>query len=184
MRLPIFLAIGILLITVQTSIFQALPEWIGMPDLLFILLVFSAIYLKLSQGIVLCLVLGTAMEVFSGYFLGLYVLSYSLVFFLIRAVSAILAIKEASQQPAITALAYLVAHGLLYLFSSMLAEEDLSPWSWGGILKRVLIITILTIPFNRIFHLVMQQCDKKYERRSFFMKRRGKNNRYRPKKAQ
>jgi hypothetical protein len=45
----------------------------------------------------------------------------------------------------------------------------------------VLIITVLTIPFNRIFHVVMQQCDKKYEKRSFFRKRYGKNNRYRPK---
>jgi rod shape-determining protein MreD len=169
------------LLAVQTSIFNGLPEWIGVPDLLFILIVFSAIYLQAIEGVILCLVLGTAIEVFSGYYLGFYVLSYILVFFLIRSVSAVLAIKEPSQQPAVAALAYLLANGLVYVFSAMLAEESLSPWSWGVMLQRVLIITVLTIPFNRIFHVVMQQCDKKYEKRSFFRKRYGKNNRYRPK---
>lgn len=183
MRIAVFLLIGLFLLTVQTSLFQGLPEWIGTPDLLFILVVFAAIYLDITQGAILCLVLGTAMEVFSGYFLGLYVLSYFIIFFLIRAVSSILSIKEPSQQPAITALAYLLANGLVYVFSLMLVEEDLSPWSWGGILQRVLIITILTIPFNRIFQLVMHQCDTKHEKRSFFVKKYGKNNRYRPKKA-
>lgn len=180
MRIPVFLVIGMILVAVQTSIFQGLPEWVGVPDLLFILIVFSAIYMEVTQGAVLCLVLGTAMDVFSGYYLGLFVLAYFIVFFLIRAISARLAIKESSQQPAITALAYLLAYGQVYVFSAMLAEEDLSPWSWGEVLQRVLIITILTIPFNRIFRLVLDQCDKKHEKRSFFKNKYRKGNRYRP----
>jgi rod shape-determining protein MreD len=183
MRITVFSLIGLLFIIIQTSLFQGLPEWMGMPDLLFILIVFAAIHLRIVEGVILCFVLGTAMEVFSGYFLGLYILSYCLTLLLIRAVSSRLIIKEVVQQPAITALAYLLSSGLVYVFSSMLAEGELSPWGWGRILQRVLIVTILAIPFNRIFHLVMKQCEKKYEKRSFFTKKYGTDNRYRPDKS-
>lgn len=183
MRIFAFTFIGLLLITFQTSVLSVLPYWLGFPDLLFILIVFAAINFEVFQGIIICLILGTVMEVFSGYFLGLYVVAYTTVFFVIRGVSAGLAIDESSQQPAITALAYLLACGIVYFFSFMLAEEGPSPWYWGEILRQVLIITILTIPFNSLYQMVLKQCDRKYERRSFFKKRFTKGNRYRPKRS-
>jgi rod shape-determining protein MreD len=182
MRIAAFIILGMVLITMQTSLLQVLPEWLGLPDLIFLLIIFAAIYFEILQGVVLCLVLGTFMEVFSGYFLGLYVISYLLVFALVRSVSTGLAIKDQSQQPAIAAVTYVLAGGFTYIFTSMLADESLSPWSWGEVLRRVLIITILTIPFNCVFRQVMKLCDKKYERKSFFSPNKFyKGNRYRPK---
>jgi rod shape-determining protein MreD len=182
MRILAFTILGMVLITMQTSLLQVLPEWLGLPDLLFLLIVFAAIYFEVFQGVLLCLVLGTFMEVFSGYFLGLYVISYLLVFGLVRSASTGLAIKDQSQQPAIAAVSYLLSGGLTYVFTSMLADESLSPWSWGEVLRQVLIITILAIPFNCLFHKVMVVCDKKHERKSFFSRNKfNEGNRYRPK---
>jgi len=151
MRFIIFLLLGLLFITLQTTLFQALPKWVGLPDLLFLLIVFIAIHFSAAKGALLTIIFGTVMEVFSGYFLGIYVIAYILVFFLIKALSIGLAIDEANHQPPIVALGYLMANGIIYTCTAMLAEDSLVPWSWGEILQRLLIITILVVPMNVFF---------------------------------
>ncbi|HFQ81096.1 MAG TPA: hypothetical protein ENK33_06965 [Desulfobacterales bacterium] len=154
MRFILFLSLGCLFIGLQTTIFQALPKWIGVPDLLFLLIIFIALRASIAQGVLLMMIWGTIMGVLSGYFSGLYTIAYLLIFVIVKALSMGLSIDEINHQPPIVALSYLLANGIIYIFSSMLASSSLTPWLWGEILQRLLIITILVIPAHKVFSLL------------------------------
>lgn len=173
MRIFLFLLLGILFVALQTTVFQAFPEWVGVPDLLFLLIVFLALHGKTETGALLTILFGVAIEVFSGYFLGLYVVAYLLVFLIIRWLSARLSLNELNHQPPLAALAYLFVNAFVYLSSLMLADESPRPWSWGAILQRVLIVTILSIPASRCLFSVTEWCDRHRKHRSLFRQKKG-----------
>jgi hypothetical protein len=87
--------------------------------------------------------------------------------------SARFALIELNHQPPLIALAYLAANAFVYISSLMLAEERPTPWGWGSILQRVLIVTILAIPMGRWFSSLMTWCDKRRRRRSLFRQKKG-----------
>jgi len=173
MRVFIFFLLGILFISLQTTLFQAFPEWVGVPDLLFLLILFLALYFRPWPGAVLTLLLGVGMEVFSGHFLGLYVMAYLMIFFVAKGLAGHFALDALNHQPPLVALSYLFVNAFIYLSSLMLADTPLSPWGWGIMLQRTLIITILVIPVNRCLFLVMSRCDKRPKKRSFFGQKKG-----------
>ncbi len=179
MRFLIFFLLGILFLALQTTVFQALPEWIGVPDLLFLLIVFLALNCKPGTGAMLTVIFAIGLEVFSGYFLGLYAMAYLLVFFILKGLAARFTLDEVNHQPPLVALAYLFLNAFVYLTNLMLAEESPNPWVWGGILQRVLIVTILSIPASRCFSSLMSWCDQRTSPRSFFISKKG--NRYKAK---
>ncbi len=179
MRIVAFLLLGLVCIALQTTLFQLLPKWIGMPDLLFLLIIFMSINFKVTPGALLTLTFATLYEVFSGYFLGLYVFAYLFIFFLIKGVAVGLAIDESNHQPPLVAISYLIANGFVYIFSIMLADQG-GPWDWGGVLQRVLIVTVLVVPVNRLLRGVMDFCENKDGRFSFFgLKKENKYNKLR-----
>ena len=149
-----------------------------MPDLLFLQIVFMAIHLRVHQGALLTLIFGVALEVFSGYFLGLYALAYLLVFVIIKGLSSALAIHEANHQPPIVALSYLVANSFIYVCNAMLTSESQGSWEWGGLLQRVLIVIVLVVPVNRLFSAVLDFCDRGIEKKELLFHRKT-GNRYR-----
>ena len=173
MKIILLLLLGVLFLALQTTVFQAFPEWIGVPDLLFLLIVFLALHCKPGTGAVLTLLLSIGVEVSSGYFLGLYAIAYLLVFTIIKWLSGRFALQEVTQQPALAALAYLFVTAFVYLSSLMLADVSYNPWGWGAILQRVLIVTILAIPVNRWLFSISSWCDQGQRRRSFFRPKKG-----------
>ena len=175
MQTLVFLILGTVFIILQTTLFQCLPVWIGIPDLIFLQIVFMAIHLRVYQGAFLTLVFGIVLEVFSGYFLGLYALAYILVFFIIKGLSSGLAIDEANHQSPIVALGYLLANGFVYIFSFMLANVEQSSWDWGGLLQRVLIVIVLVVPANRLFTVIFDLCEGSGENKEMFFYRKTGN---------
>lgn len=173
MRFLLLFFLGIFFIALQTTVLQALPEWIGIPDLLFLLVVFLSLHCRPGIGGLLTLLFAIGMEVFSGHFLGLYAVAYLLVFFIIKGLSARFALSEVDHQPSLVALAYIFVNAFVYLSSLMLAEASPNPWGWGGILQRVLIVTVLAIPLNRWFSSLMSWCDQQRGRRPFFRQKKG-----------
>lgn len=173
MRFFIFFLLGILFLTLQTTVFQAFPEWVGIPDLLFLLIVFLALHCKPWPGAVLTVLFGIGVEVFSGYFLGLYALAYLLVFFMVKGLSGRFALGALNHQPPLVALTFLLANAFVYLSSLMLSEEALKPWGWGAMLQRVLIVTILVVPMNRWFSSILTWCDQRRRTRSLFRQKKG-----------
>lgn len=173
MKITLFFLLGILFLALQTTVFQAFPEWFGMPDLLLLLIIFLSLHFKPGTGAVLTLLFAIGLEVFSGYFLGLYAIAYLLVFFIIKWLSTHFALKDTNQQPTIASLSFLFVSAFVYLSSLMLADASPDPWGWGAILQRVLIVTILSIPANLGFFSIMLWCDRKKSSRSFFRQKRG-----------
>jgi cell shape-determining protein MreD len=179
MKIILFLFLGILFLALQTTVFQAFPEWFGIPDLLLLLIIFLSLHFKPGAGAMLILLFSIGLEVFSGYFLGLYAIAYILVFSAIKWLSVHFALKEINQQPSIAALSLLFVNAFVYLSSLMLADASLNPWGWGAILQRVLIVTILAIPVNRGLLSMAVWCDQKRSDHSFF--RQKKKNQYKAK---
>lgn len=173
MKIILLLFLGVLFLALQTTVLQALPEWIGTPDLFFLLIIFLALHCKTVPGAVLTLLLTIGLEVFSGYFLGLYTIAYLLVFSIIKWLCVRFTLTEVTQQPALVALAYLFVNAFVYLSSLMLADVSPAPWGWGNILQRVLIVTILAIPLNRCLCSLMIWCDQRKRHRTFFHRKKG-----------
>lgn len=173
MRFFLFFLLGILFLSLQTTVLQTLPEWVGVPDLLFLLIVFLALYFKPWSGALLTVIFGIVMEVFSGYFLGLYAMAYLLIFFVVKGLAAHFALDALNHQPPLVALAYLFVNAFVYLSSLMLVDGSLYPWGWGVMLQRALIVTILVIPVNRCLSVISAWCDKSPKKRSLFGQKKG-----------
>ncbi len=181
MRFITFLFLGLFFIGLQTTLLQFLPKWMGIPDLLFLLIVFISIHFPTATGITLTFIFGILLEALSGYFLGIYAIAYFLVFLIIKGLSTGLAIDESNHQPPIVALTYLMANGIVYLCTAMLADNPLNHWGWGEILQRLLIITILVVPMNIIFEFFAKLSFKNTNDRQAFLQifQQQKGNRYR-----
>ncbi len=176
MRTLAFILTGYAIIVAQTTLFQVLPAWIGAPDLLLLLIVFLAISFDIPRGGLICLLLGIGQDVCAGYFTGLHVIAYLLVFFVVKGLAQALVINEANHQPPVVAASYLGSCAVVYACTSMLADSPIAPWSWGSVLLRLLIVIILVVPANRFFEFLYRFFDPR-KRRFFSQDRKG--NRYR-----
>jgi len=177
MKHLLLLFLGILFLALQTTVFQALPLWMGVPDLLTLFILFLALHDKPLPGALLTLFLAVGLETFSGYFLGLYAIAYLMVFALVQWLAGTFALREMSQQPGLAAISLLLVNGFVYLASMMLEHVSSAPWQWGAVLQRLLIITILAMPVNRWLLSLTAWCDHKKRHRTFFQPKKG--NRYR-----
>lgn len=153
MTFILFLFEGLFFIVLQTTLLQALPSWMGAPDLLFILLIFCAVHVDLVPGIMLALFFGFCMDLVAGLYLGVYATIYLLLFLLIKAISSKLALQYLQHRPALTALSYLLAQSAIFLFNQILAEQEMFAWSWRPILLGTLLVAIFSIPCSQFFLL-------------------------------
>ncbi|MCK4838343.1 MAG: rod shape-determining protein MreD, partial [Desulfobulbaceae bacterium] len=67
MLITVFIILGAFLLIVQTTIFVRTPQWLGNPDLLFLLVLFMATKIDNYRGIILTMVFGLMMDTFSGF---------------------------------------------------------------------------------------------------------------------
>lgn len=172
MLITSFLIVGTLLLTLQTTLFHILPEWIGKPDLLFTLIVFLAVGIDIYKGAILALLLGLLMDIFSGIFLGLYPITYLALFSILKAASERLAINESIHYVPLVVISYLVTSCGVFIFTSILAPESEIDWSWSHILLQVMILSIISIPFFNIYNSLLSFFNKK-TKPSFFRRKSG-----------
>ncbi|MBU0730376.1 MAG: rod shape-determining protein MreD [Proteobacteria bacterium] len=161
MRITGFLIIGALLLVIQTSILPLLPEWIGRPDLLFILVVFIGTSMETFRGTVLVLLFGLLMDIFSGLFLGLYPLLYLILFFVIKGVSRHILIEDSYYQAPLVVVSYLFTTVGLFIFCSIMAPENQFYWSWRDILLQLLIISIISVPLRHLYDRIFPVLEHK-----------------------
>lgn len=148
--IPVFFGLGVLLLVIQTTFLHLLPAWLGRPDLLFLLLVFIALHLETGPGLILTLLLGLLVDVFSGIHLGVYSLTYFLFFLLIRTMVQNLAIQGSAHQVPLVIAGSLGTASLVHLLTSLLAPENQVFWAWPLLLQNTIILAIVCLPF---FHL-------------------------------
>lgn len=169
-----FFLLGILLLILQTSLLISLPEWLGRPDPLFVLIVFVAARLDLVHGALVLLLLGLVMDIFSGVFFGLYPIVYLLLFLGLHSLSRRFVIQELAHQIPLVLSCYLFVNSLLFIIATILAPENDLVWNWKKILLHMLLLAIISSPLFSLFHFAKQLSVKK-KPRTFLRRSKFKN---------
>ncbi|HIJ77686.1 MAG: rod shape-determining protein MreD [Desulfobulbaceae bacterium] len=177
MVFSLLLLLGIFLLTLQTTILHLLPDWIGRPDLLFLLIVYLGTHLDIFKGAALALLFGLLMDIFSGIFLGLHPVAYLILFFILKTIDRHLAITEPIHQVPVVALSYLFTASSIFIFASMLIDQAELNWSWGKIILQLLILSTICLPFFNLFTWITTAFDPKNRQNPFRRARTG--NRFR-----
>lgn len=156
-----FLLLGVILLGVQTTLFSYFPHWFGRPDLIFILLVFSAYKFSWFPGLLLAFLLGWALDVSSGMFPGTYPLLALLVFVIVKFLTQNSPVKQTAYQVPLVGVSYFVVQCCFYLFFSLTQADLLPPWSWARIVRETLILLVASIPcfllFNRLYEKMLKR---------------------------
>ncbi len=152
--------LGTILLILQTTLLHALPDWMGRPDLLFLLIVFLGSKVDIYKGAMLALFFGLMMDIFSGIFLGLHPVVYLFLFFTLKGIAHHLVINEAVHQVPLVVLSYLFAASGIYIFSSMLAPDTSLSWGWGNHVLQMLILAVICMPFFSLFEWVTEAFDR------------------------
>lgn len=154
MLVIIFLILGILILVLETTFLQLLPAWLGKPDLLFLLIVYIACQVDVFRGALIVLILGFIMDTFSGVFLGLYPVTYLLVFAFIKGISRQIAINEFAYQVPLAIISYFLVGTGMFFIAFLLAPDSPPQWSWSAILLQLLILAVIGTPVFGIFDSV------------------------------
>lgn len=152
-----FLLLGFVLVAVQTTFFYQFPHWLGRPDLVFILLVFTAYRFNWFGGLFLAVLLGWLMDVASGVYLGTYLLLVLLVFSIVKFLSQNSSVKETVFQIPLVGGSYFCVQCLFYLFFTFIQPGTLPPWSWARVVQETLILLVASIPCFVFFNWLYEK---------------------------
>ena len=151
MLITVFIILGAFLLVVQTTIFVRIPQWLGNPDLLFLLVLFTATKVDNYRGVILIMIFGLMMDIFSGFVPGLFPAVYLGLFITIKYISRHVIVDEPTQQPPLAAACYLTSSGAIYLYMAIFNPGTDIFWSWRDLLLQMFILAILSLPS---FHLL------------------------------
>lgn len=156
-----FVLLGMGLLAIQTTLFPLFPQWLGGPDLAFILLVFVAYKFPWYSGLFLAFSLGWMMDVVSGMFLGSYLFMAVLVFCIVKFLSQNSPVKESAYQIPLVGLSYFALQCAFYIFFLLTQPGALPPWSWGRVVRETFILLVAAVPlfvfFNWMYEKLISQ---------------------------
>jgi rod shape-determining protein MreD len=138
--------LGATLLVLQTTILAKMPQWLGSPDLLFLLVLFMATRMDSYHGIILTMIYGLMMDIFSGIVPGLFPAVYLGLFLTIKYISRHLIINEPTHQPPLAAASYLACSGAVYVYTVLFSPETNLFWAWRDLLLQMFILAILALP--------------------------------------
>ena len=161
MRVALFLLVGMFLIVMQTTVLQILPAWFGYPDFVFILVAFVAFRFDWFYGCLLSFSLGWMMDVVSGIYLGIFVLKYLILFFILHLFTENSPVKESAYQVPLVGVSYFLIQLGFYAALTLAAADLVSPWSWNRMAMETIILMIATIPcfllFNSLYEYMLKR---------------------------
>jgi rod shape-determining protein MreD len=176
MLITIFIILGALLLIVQTTIFVRLPYWLGRPDLLFLLVLYMATKIDNYRGIILTMICGLMMDIFSGFVPGLFPAVYLGLFVSIKYLSRQVIVDEPTHQPALAAASYLACSGAIYLYMAIFNSGTDIVWSWHDLFLQMVILAILSLPSFHLLGRLVAGINS--DRSRLFARRRGSGNRF------
>lgn len=170
MHVVVFWAIGVFLIVAQTTLLEYLPQWLGRPDLLFVLVAFLAYRFAWIPGIIVVFSLSWVVDVVAGIYLGLYPLACLAVFTALKTVSSKSPVKESTYRIPLVGVGYFLTQIFFYFVNSLLLPDILPEWSWSGALQRTILVVLSAIPLFVLFdrlneHLLKRRLRGKAPRR-------------------
>jgi rod shape-determining protein MreD len=160
-----FLLLGTILLVIQTSLLPLLPDWLGSPDFLFVLIIYTAIRLDTHQGAILTLVFGLLLDIFSGPYLGLYPVVFLVLFMVLRTLAVNLLLTDTIYQVPLTLISYLATISGLYVFASLLAPGNPLPWSWRRVLLQLFMLAVFTIPLFELYEALLTLITRRKKKR-------------------
>ena len=141
-----FIALGILLIVLETTLLQSFPSWIGRPDFVYILVAFAAYRFAWLPGLILTFTLAWVMDSLTGINLGVYPLGCLAVFVGLKAITTNNPLKESMCQIPLVGLSFFIVQLITYFLYSFTLPDFLPEWSWGRIFGETGILVVATIP--------------------------------------
>lgn len=156
-----FLAIGFLLIVVQATWLHVLPNWFGVPNFCYVLVIFCAYRFSVFQGLLLAFILGWMMDVISGVHLGIYPLQNIIVFVVLKFLTQNTPLKEGAYQVPLVGLSYFVLQMGFFFIYSIIIPGTLPSWSWSRIVQETCILLLVSIPLFLIFNFFFNYFSKK-----------------------
>jgi rod shape-determining protein MreD len=157
----VFLVVGILLAVVQTTVLQLLPGGVARPDLIYLLVAFSAFKLPWIPGIIISFMVGWVLDVLVGIDLGIYPLEFLFVFVCLKIVTMNSPVKESAYQIPMVGVSYFLLQMAVYFLSSFSFQHVLPEWSWGTIIQETLLLVLAAIPcfllFNSLYEYVQDK---------------------------
>ena len=157
----LFWLLGVGLIVFQTALFPFLPQSIGRPDFISILIAFAAYRFAWIPGIVLAFSLGWIMDVVGGIHLGFYPLMCLLSFTALKTLTTKSPVKESTYQIPLVGLSYFLVQMLFYFLYSLALPEELPEWVWREALQRTVLVVISAIPlfllFNSFYEIIQKR---------------------------
>lgn len=146
-----FIAVGLLLVLVQTTLFMPSPLWIASPDLYYILVGYLAYNFTFLRGIVVLLPISMVLDISSGTVIGFYPALCYLGYFLLKFMVAKMPVPKSLYQLPLIAISYLVINWLLLLLLDFFQPRVIVGWEWFPILVRVCLIYFFSFPLFRFF---------------------------------
>ncbi len=156
-----FLLLALLLLAIQTTLFTLFPHWLGRPDLVFILLVFSVYKFSWFPGLLLAFLLGWLLDVASGMFPGTYPLLALLVFVVVKFLTQNSPVKETAYQIPLVGGSYFMVQSFCYLFFSLTRPDLLPSWSWSRVVQETFILLVASIPCFVLFNWLYEKSTKR-----------------------
>jgi len=141
-----FLFLGIFTVVMQSTFFPLLPDWLGRPDFIFILVVFAAYKFGWIHGLFYAFVLGWMTDVMSGIQLGIFPLQYILLFTFLKVITENSPLKESAYQVPLVGFSYFIIQMGFYFLYSIILPGTLPEWSWNRMVQETIIILLATIP--------------------------------------
>lgn len=169
MLVLVFLALGLFLVSLQTTLLPFFPQALGQPDLIFILVAFISFRFDWFRGLSLVCLIGWMLDVVSSLYMGVYLIQYLSVFIILRLIAISSPLREEAYQIPLTAILYLVSQLVLYFLFSQLTPANQSLWSWTKTIQDAIVLFIATVPCFLFFNLLFERFSR---RRTFIHKMR------------
>ncbi len=157
MLVLVFFLLGVAIIVLQTTVFHLLPDWLGGPDLMFLLVVFLAHRADFIRGPLLLFLLGMVMDVASGMLLGVYPLIYLILFASLKGLARHVALNDTVFRIPLAVLAYLLVSGGLFVFLVLQTPDNPPVWSWSYIFLQMLLLALVASPVFLFFDLLFTE---------------------------
>lgn len=141
-----FIALGIAVIVLETTLLQSFPSWIGRPDFVYILVAFAAYRFAWLPGLVLTFTLSWIMDSLTGINLGVYPLMCLTVFTALKALTTNNPLRESMYQVPLVGISYFIVQLVTYFLYSFTLPDYLPEWSWGRVFGDTGILVVATIP--------------------------------------
>ena len=146
-----FIALGLFLVVLQTTLFMPSPLWIAAPDLYYILVGYLAYNFTFLRGIVVLFPIAMVLDIYSGTIIGMYPTLCYLGYFLLKFMVMKMPIRKSLYQLPLVALSYLIVNWILLFLLDFFQHQAIAGWEWLPILLRTFFIFLFSLPLFRVF---------------------------------